>query len=163
MCGTNSKNSCIAFAGVHAYYVSTFRQGLDDSVGAINPLAWQQIALTWSLLSAMAVALRPFLRELHMGFGMDVGHVAGSQYGKKGSYQTKNWYKLKDLSKEERITNPAAFVARGESGSRENGYRSDDIEYSAKIYHEDRTASVGAVQPVIRREVEYTVTYENSR
>ncbi|CAK3788307.1 Proline iminopeptidase [Lecanosticta acicola] len=159
---------CIAFAGVHAYYVSVFQQGTDLSVDVIRPLAWQQLALAWALLSAMAVALRPFIRELHTGFGMDVAHVSENRYGKGSPEATRDGYQLQDLSTPSNRSNRQSSVPNrddgGESGRTEERYRTDDAQYAAKIYHEDRTGSVDSMlDPIIRREVEYTVTYQSSR
>jgi len=54
---------CIAFTGVHAHYVAVFEKSSKPAVDVINPLVWQQLALTYSLLSTMSIALRPFFRD----------------------------------------------------------------------------------------------------
>ncbi|KAF2159781.1 hypothetical protein M409DRAFT_70826 [Zasmidium cellare ATCC 36951] len=150
---------CVAFAGVHAYYVSIYEQADDPAVNVITPLSWQQLALTWSLLSAMAVALRPFIREMHTGMGMDLANVGEGSYARSKKY-TNNEYKMQELSKN---SNRQVKVAQENDSSESNPYRADDIHYSAAIYHEDRkpsSASARSQEPMIRREVEYTVTYQ---
>lgn len=110
----------------------------------------------------MAVALRPFIREMHTGMGMDLANVADSQYERGSKRYTNNAYKLRELSK----TSAKRFQTAHEDDSNEsNAYRGDDIHYSAAIFHEDRKASNATArsqEPIIRREVEYTVTYDAS-
>lgn len=107
----------------------------------------------------MAVALRPFIREMHTGMGMDLANVENSSYARSKKY-THNAYKMQELSKDSKR---AVKIEPENDSSDSNQYRADDIHYSAAIYHEDRkpsSASARSQEPMIRREVEYTVTYQ---
>ncbi|EME41162.1 hypothetical protein DOTSEDRAFT_73557 [Dothistroma septosporum NZE10] len=159
---------CIVFAGVHAYYITVFEKDPDPAVGVIQPLAWQQVGLTWSLLSAMVVALRPFLRDFHTGFGMDLATRHDSIYGQGSNKYSAKGYRLQELSGHRYTESRSAHRDTSKDprpGNTSNQFRADDIQYSAAIYHGARKPSEGSMRshdPIIRREVEYTVTYENS-
>lgn len=157
---------CIAFAGVHAHYVSAFEQDPNPAVRIIQPLAWQQVGLTWSLLSAMVVALRPFLRDFHTGFGMDLATRNDSTYGHGSNKFSPKGYRLKELSGGRHTQSRSGHRdVSNEPPPKGEQFRADDIQYSAAIYHGARKPSEGSTQshePIIRREVEYTVTYETS-
>ena len=161
-----NQHSCVVFAGVHAYYVAEFEKDPNPAVRIIQPLAWQQIGLTWSLLSAMVVALRPFLRDFHTGFGMDLATRHDSTYGHGSNKFSPKGYRLKELSGRHNTESRSANRDRSrEPQSKGEQFRADDIQYSAAIYHGARKPSEGSMrshEPIIRREVEYTVTYETS-
>lgn len=150
---------------MHAYYASVLERSTDPAVAIIQPLTWQQLALTYSLLSAMAVALRPFLRDFHTGMGMGMSHVTdGSRYGRGSNAHAYPGLKLDDLSKSR---DKDSRLAQGDSNRRDEDerYRPDDIHYSAAIYHADRKPSHGSLhsqQPMIRHEVEYNVVYDTA-
>lgn len=159
-------HSCVVFAGVHAYYISEFEKDPNPAVRVIQPLAWQQVGLTWSLLSAMVVALRPFLRDFHTGFGMDLATRHDSTYGHGSNKFSPKGYRLKELSGR-RQTESRSAIRDGSKEPEPKGeqFRADDIHYSAAIYHGARKPSEGSMrshEPIIRREVEYTVTYETT-
>lgn len=66
-----------------------------------SPLVWQQIALGYSLISALLVALLPFLRSFHTGMVMNVDNITSgaSGSGSRSGRLRENGYPLQNLSK----------------------------------------------------------------
>lgn len=182
----NNKNSCIAFAGVHAHYMHIYQHASAPSVEIIKPLVWQNLSLTWSLLSAMAVALKPFLKDFHTGMGMDLGYVTESHYGSGGSRKLgKQGYIMQNLSPDRSKDSQA----QGEGEGIEGGYGNNNCNngngngsgngnervmmdhtrnltagdhYIAEIYHESRGPSLASMcseDPMIRKKTDIDVTY----
>lgn len=143
------------------------------SVEIIKPLVWQNLSLTWSLLSAMAVALKPFLKDFHTGMGMDLGYVTESHYGSGGSRKLgKQGYIMQNLSPDRSKDSQA----QGEGEGIEGGYGNNNCNngggngsgngsgngnervmmdhtrnltagdhYIAEIYHESRGPSLASM------------------
>ncbi len=65
----------------------------------MSPLVWQQVALGYSLIAALLIALIPFLRSFHTGMVMNVQNMSsGGEWGSSARSRD-NGYRLKNLSK----------------------------------------------------------------
>ncbi|KND89969.1 hypothetical protein TOPH_05326 [Tolypocladium ophioglossoides CBS 100239] len=102
---------CPVFTGIHTSAVSSFISSSDPAVRVISPLVWQQIALGYSLISALLIALMPFLKSFHTGMGVDVRNltnVGSSGSGRGGGRQYS--YRLEQLSKHSKHSNTATTL-----------------------------------------------------
>lgn len=160
---TNEDRSCIVFGVLHVHYMGVYENAALPAVTIIQPLIWQNLSLTWSLLSAMAMALKPFLKDFHTGMGMDLGHVTESNYGSASKKYAKQGYVLQNMSPnrskdskapEESVTVAAESTRRLTEGDR----------YAVEIYHGRKpslgTSSMRSDDPIIRKQVDYDVTYD---
>ncbi|GIZ45739.1 hypothetical protein CKM354_000889300 [Cercospora kikuchii] len=155
---------CIIFAAMHADRVEQFVNSSRPSTIVIRPLTWQTLGLTYSLFSAMAIALRPFLKDFHTGMGMDLGHAA--DYGSGSRKITKESFKMQNMSPEgtrdQKGGNTEDIIAAS-SPAESTVFTPEDQNYVAEIYHANRKASNGSMRsedPIIRKQVDYDVTYE---
>lgn len=165
-----------------------YQHASSPSVEIIKPLVWQNLSLTWSLLSAMAVALKPFLKDFHTGMGMDLGYVTESHYGSGGSRKLgKQGYIMQNLSPDRSKDSQAQGEGEGRieggygnncnngngngSGSGNGNERvmmdhtrnlTAGDHYIAEIYHESRGPSLASMcseDPMIRKKTDIDVTY----
>ncbi|KAF2207058.1 hypothetical protein CERZMDRAFT_102755 [Cercospora zeae-maydis SCOH1-5] len=149
---------CIVFAAMHADRVDQFVTSRTPSIRVIRPLVWQTLGLTYSLFSAMAIALRPFLKDFHTGMGMGLGRAA--DYGSGSRKVTKESFKMKNMSPEgtrdlKVITDN---VNAASSPAESTVFTPEDQNYVAEIYHANRKASNGSMRsedPIIRKQIEY--------
>lgn len=135
------------------------------AVTVIQPLIWQNISLTWSLLSAMAIALKPFLKDFHTGMGMDLGHITESHYG-SASKKTKQGYLLQNMSPTNRSKDSKAPQdLTDEVAAEGTRHLTEGDQYAVEISHGPRKPSLGSLSmrsddPIIRKQVDYDVTYD---
>lgn len=65
----------------------------------MSPLVWQQVALGYSLIAALLIALIPFLRSFHTGMVMNVQNMSnGGEWGSSARSRDRG-YRLKNMSK----------------------------------------------------------------
>ncbi|KAM3417147.1 hypothetical protein BST61_g8722 [Cercospora zeina] len=152
---------CIAFAALHADRVAQFVSSGIPSIRAIRPLVWQTLGLTYSLFSAMAIALRPFLKDFHTGMGMDLGHAA--DYGSGSRKVTKESFKMQSMSPEgtRDQKGPTNDVNAASSPAESTVFTPEDQNYVAEIYHANRKASNGSMRsddPIIRETQTHALT-----
>lgn len=89
------------FTGIHANTIHNFATSANPAVRVISPLVWQQVIVGYSLISALLIALMPFLKSFHTGMGVDVRNIThGSSSGRGGS--NGYGYRLEQLSKNSR-------------------------------------------------------------
>lgn len=74
----------------------------------MSPLVWQQVALGYSLIAALLIALIPFLRSFHTGMSLNVQHTTTGERGSSARSRD-HGYRLRNMSKNS---------AKQESGSR---------------------------------------------
>ena len=162
---TDKHRSCIAFAGVHVHYMGVYEKARLPAVTIIQPLIWQNLSLTWALLSAMAVALKPFLKDFHTGMGMDLGHVTESNYGSASKKYAKQGYLLQNMSpnrsKDSKAPEENVTDAVAAEGTR---HLTEGDQYAVEISHGRKpslgTLSMRSDDPIIRKQVDYDVTYD---
>ena len=147
------------FAGVHAHYITVYTTSFDPGIGVANALVWQQLAMCYSLLSALMIALKGFLQSFDVAMGVDRTYAQNSATRDGGSYG------LKKLS-EKPSKNGRTWerMAQTDAVNKESSSWPEKTEYSANIFHpsEGRDGSIrsGISQhPMIRREVQYSITH----
>lgn len=162
--------SCIVFASLHAYYMSTFVRSTNPSVGIVPSLVWQQLALGYSLVSALALALKPFLKDFHTGMGMDIARMGGTITSNSYSKGRRaDAYKLHNVSVMSRDKDMGDVIENdgGDLMQNKENYQPDQVQYSASISHPkaQRQPSRGSSRsqhPIIKRDVDFAVSYESS-
>jgi len=123
-------------------------------VSVVGPLVWQQIYMTYALLTGLVLALKGFLQSFDTGMAFQATY-AGSSSGAKGVYG------LGDLSKASHISRKGDRSLNEKLQHRPSG----GLAYSAQISHpsDGQEASIRSghsQHPIIKREVQYTVEYE---
>ncbi len=88
------------FTGIYTSAIKSYSRSANPEVQVMSPLVWQQVALGYSLIAALLIALIPFLRSFHTGMVMNVQNM-GSGGGEWGSSARSrdNGYRLKNLSR----------------------------------------------------------------
>lgn len=159
-----SQRRCVAFSSVHTYYISTYVSSANPGVGVVAPLVWQQIALSYALFSALAIALKSFFQSFDMDFGIGRTYAEGTRPSDNGSgFRLRNLTKGKGGSKSMKTWEHKSQVGVSED---ETINRPDGPKYTAQIFHagEHREGSVrsGISQhPIIRCDVQYSVSHED--
>ncbi|OAA56904.1 hypothetical protein ISF_07420 [Cordyceps fumosorosea ARSEF 2679] len=69
---------CPVFTSIYTISIKAYASSTDPQVGVTSPLVWQQVALGYSLIAALLIALVPFLRSFHTGMVMNVQNMSGS-------------------------------------------------------------------------------------
>ncbi|KAF2818808.1 hypothetical protein CC86DRAFT_308447 [Ophiobolus disseminans] len=142
----------IGFAALNLHYVSAYASGVNVSNTIIPALVCQQYELFWSLLSATIPTLKSFMRSFNSGFGMEIDLDTPYSYGSKSHHGSAN----------EHSQSASARSIKG-TGAVDVRDRSIDTRYHNDRPHEERDSSIasgGSQEMIIRRGVEYTVTYE---
>ncbi|KAH7383932.1 hypothetical protein BKA66DRAFT_570121 [Pyrenochaeta sp. MPI-SDFR-AT-0127] len=175
----------IAFAAMHLHYVSQYANSTNVSKAIIPALVCQQFELLWSLLSATVPTLKAFMKSFNSGFGMEMDSPYGykSRHGNNGSYPLASIQrsikangasvhdeeedlqqgKLKEVGVTGSRNRPARSVRSTRAADMSDPSDSDTIFYQAG-HHEARGSSVtsdGSQEMIIKREVKWTVSYED--
>lgn len=134
----------------------------------ISPLVWQQVVVGYSLISALLIALMPFLKSFHTGMGVDVrGITHGSSSGRGGSNQY--GYRLEQLSKNSRHANSSSTSPAEDeqalASSRWTNSSQPRLVSSSKSKVESEATAVSVASPPskgigIQKTVDWSVQYE---
>ena len=149
---------CIAFAAVHAHYVASYDSSSDLGLGVVGAVVWQQLAMSYSMIAALLVALKGFLQSFDTGSGNTKTYGADS----RSDGRTPEQYGLKRLSQKGQSRR-----TWNRSGTHKEVLGPDRVanntEYSTQIYHssEGREGSINSQHPIIKYEVQYSVTHED--
>lgn len=160
--------------------MSTFVHSTSPSIDVVPSLVWQQLALCYSIVSALVIALRPFLKDLHTGMGIDIARMTGTVASGNNSYpkgSRGNAYEMHNMSVMSRGDKGRSSITIDDEGSgsdpsdleqSKTKYRPDPVQYSASIFHprvqrQTSTGSTHSQQPImIKRDVDYQVSYEKA-
>ncbi|EGX88449.1 hypothetical protein CCM_08493 [Cordyceps militaris CM01] len=168
---------CPVFTGIYTSAIQSYANSSDPAVEVMSPLVWQQVALGYSLIAALLIALIPFLRSFHTGMVLNVQNMgSGGSGGEWGSSARSrdNVYRLKNLStkisKAVSSTSqppppPPRTVPLSETEvTRSTSLRSgEEAAWRSKSRSDDGAGSAdGAAQEpmVIQKTVDWSVQYE---
>ncbi|RGP62946.1 hypothetical protein FSPOR_8930 [Fusarium sporotrichioides] len=160
----------IGLAAVYVACANKFPLAGEPQFAVTKTLIWQQIMVSWSLLSATSPNLKSFMSSFNIGWGFPVA------FNESNSDPSDSMV-LQELGK---ISCPAiatstlSSVASGSSSGRPCNWRPDLIAHQATITHEsDRTSldditeedisRTGSHDMIINKEVTWKVTYEDNR
>ncbi|UZP32314.1 hypothetical protein NXS19_000130 [Fusarium pseudograminearum] len=160
----------IGLSGVHVAYANKFPLSDEPQFAVTKALLWQQIMVSWSLLSATSPNLKSFMSSFNIGWGFPVAFD-------ETNLDPSDPLALQELGK---VSCPAvttstlSSVASVASSGRPGNWRPDVIAHQATITHEsDRTSldditeeeisRTGSHEMIINKEVTWNVTYEDSR
>lgn len=123
---------------------------------------WQQLNLAYSLIAALLIALKGFLQSFDIRFGNDQTYA---QHSRSGGDR----YNLKQLSNKGSrfgVRTRDKVSQRDKRQQSQSDYDNTATAYSTKVFHgsNERDGSVrsgNSQHPIIRYDVEYTVTTEN--
>ncbi|KAM3561466.1 hypothetical protein MY1884_002376 [Beauveria asiatica] len=90
---------CPVFTGIYTAAIKSYSRSADPEVQVMSPLVWQQVALGYSLIAALLIALIPFLRSFHTGMVMNVANMSTGESGGSSARSRDIGYRLKNLSK----------------------------------------------------------------
>lgn len=159
----------LRISGIPTFYASTDETAV-TSYGMSEVWIYTQIALTISIITPTIPMLQPFMRATATTFGMVTGDATNSYGDSKGGYRSG-----KSRSRSGRVSqqlSSGSGLKRFAGGSR--GVQSDAHEaleqeeqyhYSASVVPAGRhrrssnTGSDISQRPIIRREVQYDVSY----
>ncbi|KAH7077530.1 hypothetical protein BKA63DRAFT_601625 [Paraphoma chrysanthemicola] len=174
----------IGFAALHLHYVSAYATSTDVSKAIIPALVCQQYELFWSLLSATIPTLKSFMRSFNSGFGMEIDldmpyYGYGSKAREDGTYPlavmrnatSRNGNIVaKDGGRSQQSGNGISISqsTSGRSMKRGDFVEMRDIGADTSVHMSgapgDRDSSIASgnsQEMIIRRGVEYSVTYED--
>jgi hypothetical protein len=175
----------IGFAALHLHYVSAYARSDNVSKAIIPALVCQQYELFWSLLSATIPTLKSFMRSFNSGFGMEIDLDSPYSYGSK--VRDDGTYPLAVM--QNATAKNGNIVAKGSGRSQHGNASQHGISTSQSISGRSakgaELVSVGDIGPdagahmdgsnvdrdssiasgnsqemIIRRGVEWSVTYE---
>ena len=119
---------------------------------------WQQLGLSYSLISALLIALKGFLQSFDIKFGNDQTYAQNSRSGGEK-------YGMKRLSIRGFPTSAKASQKERQTDTVQSDYQVESTAYSTKIFHgADREGSVSSgisQHPMIRYEKRFEVTHED--
>ncbi|OAA36857.1 hypothetical protein NOR_07377 [Metarhizium rileyi] len=151
---------------IYTWALSSFVLSSDPAVHVISPLVWQQITLGYSLMSALLIALMPFLKSFHTGMGVDMRNL--TNIGTSASRQRsgrQDAYRLDNLTSRSRhgtsTTKQSAedeeelASARWASALPKQASSESQIEARSSV-----TAMAGAM--VIQKTVDWSVKYDSN-
>jgi hypothetical protein len=147
--------------------VSSFVSSSNPAVQVISPLVWQQIALGYSLISSLLIALMPFLKRFHTGMGIDVRNltnIGSSNSGRDGSRQYS--YRLEQLVKSSKngntVTSVTAEDEQALATSRWTSALPRNVSSKSRI-EVGKSASMVADPNVIQKTVDWSVQYDSRK
>jgi hypothetical protein len=161
--------SLIGISAVHVAYANRFPVAEEPQLAVTEALMWQQIMVSWSLLSATSPNLKSFMSSFNIGWGFPVAFDETNP-------DAPNSVALQELSKISSAvatTSATSTVASVLSSGRPCNWRPDLIAHQATITHEnDRTSldditeeeisRTGSHEMIINKEVTWNVTYEDT-
>lgn len=134
----------------------------------MSPLVWQQVALGYSLIASLLIALIPFLKSFHTGMAMNV-HNISSRTGEQGSSARSRdrGYRLKNMSKNssQQDSKPRSAPLSQTEITRP-GSRADEPQWPLKDQRSQPDAGLDGQQPeamVIQKTVDWSVKYEEGK
>lgn len=148
------------FAWAHAHYIRVYLASSDPGIDVIAPIVWQQLDLCYALLSAILIALKAFLQTFDTSMGTDRTFAQESKLHSGGSHG------LSKLSqKESKVGRKPERRSHNDKFAMDSKYRPEQTQYSTDISHpSDRQGgsirSNSSQRPIIRYDVEYSVTHE---
>ncbi|QPC65801.1 hypothetical protein HYE67_008032 [Fusarium culmorum] len=160
----------IGLSGVHVAYANKFPLSDEPQFAVTKALLWQQIMVSWSLLSATSPNLRSFMSSFNIGWGFPVAFD-------ETNLDPSDPLALQELGKiscSAVTTSTLSSVASVSSSERPGNWRPDVIAHQATITHESDTtyldditeeeiSRTGSHEMIINKEVTWNVTYEDSR
>lgn len=179
----------IAFAAVHLHYVSKYSSSTNVSRAIIPALVYQQYELSWSLLSATIPTLKSFMRSFNSGFGMEIDMDAHSGYKSEafhngayplGSIQRSTGRVDTTTSISDKREYQGGVKRRGSAHFQNrparsvrsartvgvSGPKDPDTNFFPAEPRDVRGGSItsdGSQDMIIKREVEWSVSYEGAR
>jgi hypothetical protein len=163
--------SLIALAIVHLHYIITFIDRPNTGVALIMAIAFQQVQLSYALISSTIPTLKTFVRSFNTNMGLDVTSTLvtygyGTNKMPTSRHTTEN-YELKDTAA---VESQASSQSARKKGMLGRNFRPEPIEHSASIVHltkKDRTPSAershmsnDSQEMIIRRNVDFQVHYD---
>ncbi|OAQ98392.1 hypothetical protein LLEC1_05270, partial [Akanthomyces lecanii] len=144
---------CPVFTGIYTSAIKSYSTSASPEVQVMSPLVWQQVALGYSLIAALLIALIPFLRSFHTGMSMNnLSKTNGSRLG--GSRVGSSRPRSVPLSETE-VTRSAsrsrdALAASWRKSRSEDGGSTDEPQQQQQ----------GPDPLVIQKTVDWSVQYE---
>ncbi|CEI63703.1 unnamed protein product [Fusarium venenatum] len=160
----------IALTAVHVAYANKYPLADEPQFAVTKTLMWQQIMVSWSLLSATSPNLKSFMSSFNIGWGFPVAFDETNAYA-RNSVALQD-LELANISCPEVTTSTISSVASISSCGQPCNWRPDVIAHQATVTHECESTSLdniteeeisrtGSHEIIINKEVTWNVTYEN--
>ncbi|KAG8674133.1 hypothetical protein FPOAC2_00108 [Fusarium poae] len=160
----------IGLAAVHVACANRYPLADEPQFAVTKTLMWQQIMVSWSLLSATSPNLKSFMASFNIGWGFPIAFDETNP-------DPSNSIALQELGKincPAITTSTVSSVASSASTGRPCNWRPDVIAHQATITHESERTSLdditeeeisrtGSHEMIINKEVTWNVTYEDKR
>ncbi|GAB7352979.1 hypothetical protein MBLNU459_g3546t2 [Dothideomycetes sp. NU459] len=151
------------FSGIHVGYISDSASASDPGLAVVASLVWQQIELGYALISATIPTLKSFIRGYERAMGWEssyakTGTIVGSQH------QLQSFHTKSHLASRHRDDDTHSEYGR-------SPLRPDQQHYKANVtvpHNPDipkrmlSTGSGGSQDPIIRKDVDFTVSSESA-
>ena len=156
---------CAALSILHFHYVGNYVHSNPDGLRVIPVLNIMQVQLCWSLVSATIPNLKAFIRSFNSGFGL--GLDIDAAYGTSGGYGGRTDYELSQLGKSAQRSHNRSYAEpereEGRPVKQDLSKNSDTSRDQHFSFHEQEgsVTSVGSQDQIIRKDVQWHITYED--
>lgn len=162
----------IGLAAVHVACANKYPLADEPLFAVTKTLMWQQIMVSWSLLSATSPNLKSFMSSFNIGWGFPVAFDETNPDARNSVVHQD--LELAKISFPEVTTSTMSSVASISSSGRPCNWRPDVIAHQATVTHECERTSLGDIteeeiswtgshEMIINKEVTWNVTYEDKR
>lgn len=157
--------SCPAFTAIYTSALSSFASSSNPALHVISPLVWQQVILGYSIMTALAIALMPFLKSFHTGMGIDVRNLTNISSSRSGGQRDRQHsYRLRNLVHSNTQGNHTVpLPAEDEQSLASTLFFSAPSHVSSKSKIESRTTGrTIADAKVIQKTIDWSVHYDDN-
>lgn len=131
----------------------------------MSALVWQQVAIGYSLIAALLIALMPFLRSFHTGMSINVHNISTGEWGSSAAQSRDRSHRMQNLSKQSAQRSAVRSVPWTEAEvTRSNSQDIDTHHLKGKPKSQNDSDSFEG-QPeamIIQKTVDWSVRYEEA-
>jgi hypothetical protein len=164
---------CVVLSSLHGVAIHSFITSNDHGLSIANRLLWQQVVLGYALVSATIPTLKSFIRGYNKALGRDVStrsRKLGGGYGLDSYVRsgTESGMELRSVPHKGMKRGQGDFADKMKLRPAKDGdqYRANAFGDSDRVIdqHKRRTSSGshGSEDPIIRRDINVTVEYEDA-
>lgn len=137
--------------------MSDFTTSANPGLALVPVLVLQQVQVCWSLISATVPNLKAFVKSFSSGFGIQLDPAVAQAYGSSRSNRS-NAYELGSVT--------GKTISKSRSGNKSyndverHGAVPQHMNGRDKSREQDSIDSVGSQEQIIRKDMQWDITYE---